>query len=181
MDTAAARDILGVGPGASAAELRAAYRARLRLAHPDLQGRDGGTATVVAAYRVLRDAEPADPVAPVAPVPATAAVVVDGDTVTAELPAGDLLALLVDAGDTIGEVAYVDRLSGLVEVVVDIPDHGACSVVWTLEGRATGITGQEVGSTTAWCTVEPLGGGPAPPAAVVAALLADGLRAVAGR
>ena len=48
---------------------------------------------------------------------------------------------------------------------------GAC---WTLQGRATGVT-------EAWCTVEPLGGGPPPPTEVVTELLADGLRSVSGR
>jgi hypothetical protein len=170
VDVATARAVLGVGPGATADELRAAYRDRLRAAHPDLQGRDAGTAEVVAAYRLLRepDAEPAPAEEP--PV----AVVVDGDTVTADLPAGDLFALLLEAGHALGEVSYVDAQAGLLEVVVEVEGHGACSVLLTLQGRAAG-------HTEAWCTVEPLAGGPAPPAETVAALLADGLRSIAGR
>jgi len=171
VDVETARAVLGVGPAASPAELRAAYRARLRAAHPDLHGGgDAGTAEVVVAFRVLREDAGPVPEVRVEPVPA-AAVVVDGDTVTADLPAGDLFALLVEAGDALGEVSYLDRHGGILEVVVDVPGHGACSVVLTLQTRAAG-------HTEALCTVEPLGGGPAPAADVVAELLADGLRAV---
>ncbi len=163
MNPDAARSLLGVGRNASASELRAAYRARLRAAHPDVRGHDAGTAEVVAAYRALRDLTPEpDPPAP------TASVVVRGDTVVADLPLGDLFALVVEAGEAMGEVSYADPDAGLLEVVVDVAGFGACSVVLTLEGG------------TASCTVEPLGGGPSPSPAAVAQLLAEGLRAVGG-
>lgn len=171
MDVATARRVLGVDAAATAEALRAAYHERLRAAHPDLRGHDAGTAEVVAAYRLLRTVEP-QPEPEV--LPATVAVVVEGDTVTAELPAGDLFALLVEAGHAIGHVAYVDARVGLLEVVVEVVGYGACSVLWTLQGRA-------LGTTEAWCTVEPLGGGPAPPVEVVTELLAGGLRAVTGQ
>ena len=158
MDVDAARALLGVGPRASAAELRVAYRSRLRAAHPDLHGSDAGTEQVVAAYRLLRDL-PAEP--------PPAAVVVEGDTVVADLPPGDLFALLAEAAGAVGHVSYADPGAGLLEVVVSVPGFGACSVVVTLA------------ESTAWCTVEPLGGGPAPEPATVAALLAEGLRRVA--
>jgi hypothetical protein len=158
MDADAARALLGVGAGATRAELRAAYRDRLRAAHPDVVGHDAGTADVVAAFRALRDLP--------APEPA-AAVVVRGDTVVADLPPGDLFSLLAEAAEVVGEVAYADPAAGLLEVVAHLHGFGACSVVLTLEG------------STAWCTAEPLGTGPAPEPVVVAALLAEGLRRVA--
>jgi hypothetical protein len=123
---------------------------------------------VVAAYRLLRDLPP---VPAVPAVPEAVAVVVEGDTVSAELPAGDLFALLVEAADHLGHIAYVDARVGLLEVIVELGGYGACSVVWTLQGRGTGVT-------EAWCTVEPLAGGPPPPVDVVAELLASGLRVV---
>lgn len=169
MDVAAARALLGVAPGAGPDELRAAYRTRLRAAHPDLRGEDAGTAEVVTAYRLLRDLPPAPPAPPVAVEVAT--VVVEGDTVSAELPAGDLFALLLEAAEHIGHIAYVDARVGLLEVIVEIAGYGACSVVWTLQGRGTGVT-------EAWCSVEPLGGGPPPPVDAVTELLASGLRRV---
>ena len=169
MDAAAARAVLGVDASVTADQLRDAYRARLRAAHPDLRGHDAGTEDVVRAYRVLRDLPPEPP--PPLLLPDTVAVVVEGDTVVADLPAGDLFALLVEAAEHLGHVAYVDARVGLLEVVVEVPGYGACSVLWTLQGRATGVT-------EAWCTVEPLGGGPAPPTEVVTELLARALRSV---
>jgi hypothetical protein len=166
VDADAARAVLGVAPGATATDLRAAYRQRLRAAHPDLAGRDAGTAEIVAAYRLLRDLPPPAPVA--VEVPAVDPVVVDRDTIVADLPAGDLFELVVDAASTIGEVSYADGAAGLLEVVVEIDGFGACSVVVTLRDG------------TAWCTVEPLGTGPAPPPDVVAARLAEGFRSIAG-
>jgi hypothetical protein len=176
VDVAAARAVLGVDADATPDEVRAAYRARLRAAHPDLRGVDAGTAEVVTAYRVLRDSELVpEPEAAVAHVEDTVGVVVDGDTVVADLPAGDLFALLMEAGDRIGEVSYVDAHAGLLEVVVDVAGYGACSVVLTLQGRAGGD-----GTTEAWCTAEALSGRPAPPTGVITELLAEGLRSVAG-
>jgi hypothetical protein len=97
------------------------------------------------------------------------AVTVDGDTVAADLPAGDLFAMLHEVGHRIGDVSFVDRQSGLLEVVVTFEGYGPCSVLLTLQGRALGVT-------EAFCTVEPLAGGPSPPAEAVAELLASGLR-----
>jgi hypothetical protein len=169
VDAATARAILGVAAAASAEELRAAYRARLRASHPDLhEGDDAGTTEVVEAYRLLADLPPE-----LVPAPAPVAVVVDGDTVTADLPSGDLFLLLVDAAETIGEVSYLDPRAGLLEVVVDVEGYGACSVVLTLQGRAAG------GATEAWATVEPLSGWRKPPVDAITGLLAEALGNVA--
>jgi hypothetical protein len=181
VDPAQARSLLGVGPGTGPDELRAAYRRALRRTHPDLHGGDGGpTREVVAAYESLLLAVPPGPPAPVPPVPPVPPagdadaphVVVDGDTVAAELPAGDLFAMLEEVGHRLGDVAYVDRAAGLLEVVVTFAGYGACSVLLTLQGRAAGLT-------EAFCTVEPLAGGPSPPTDAVAELLGEALRAVA--
>lgn len=206
VDLRDARALLGVGEGAGPAELRAAFRARLRATHPDLQGRDRGTAEVVAAYRLLTAALAAAPArgaataAPAAgggaapprraapgaagaagataagPVPA-GGVVVRGATVVADLPAGDLVDLLVEAGEAIGHVAHVDRRSGTVEIVADVAGAGTCSVLVELQERGAGPGAPAVAA----CTAEPLGGGPPPDPVTVAALLADGLAAVTGR
>lgn len=161
MDIGDARAVLGVAASASASEVRAAYWARLRAAHPDHNaGRDAGTAEVVAAYRALRDAPPE------LPAPSPSAVVVHGDTVTADLPPGDLFGLVVQAADALGHLAYVDAHAGVVEVAVELAGYGACSVVLKLDPA------QHV----ATCTVELLGGGLPPPPDVVAEVLADGLR-----
>jgi hypothetical protein len=170
VDLGEACAVLGVEPGAPAPELRAAYRRALLDAHPDVRGGTGDeTRRVVAAYELLRDAPPVPPATRSGPAPL---VTVDGDTVAADLPAGDLFAMLLNVGDRIGDVGYVDRENDLLEMLVTIEGYGACSVVLTLQGRATGVT-------EASCTVEPLAGGPPPPAALVAELLASGLRSLA--
>ena len=92
--------------------------------------------------------------------------------IASPVPAGDLFPMLVEVGHRLGEVAYVDDLAGILEVVVTFAGYGACSIGLTLQGRANG-------TTEASCTVEPLGSGPSPPADAVAELLAAGLRTVA--
>jgi hypothetical protein len=173
VDAAEARAVLGVAGDAPAAELRAAYRRALRRHHPDVGGTARETEAAVEAYRVLRDAPPELHHIPESPAPteAEAWVVVDGDTVAAELPAGDLFALLVEAGGALGQISYADPQAGLLEIVVELPGSGACSVVLNLQGRGNGLT-------EAWCTVEPLGGGPPPSTGEIAELLASGLRRV---
>jgi hypothetical protein len=180
VDATAARRVLGVAPGVTGDELRAAYRAALRRSHPDLIGpgraAERATAGVVEAYRLLAaevTAGPGPDPAPAWPEPpgeGGVAVVVEGDTVIADLPAGDLFPVLVDVAERIGDVTHVEPESGLLEFLVDVPGAGPCSVLLSLQGRATGVT-------EAWCTVEPLGGGPPPPADEIATLLAAGMRA----
>ena len=165
--------------------MRAAYRAALRRTHPDVaaagQASDRATAEIVEAYRLLSaTSETADRPPPsstsTAPPPTPApsasetAVTVEGDTVTADLPAGDLYPLLLDVAERLGEVTHVEPESGLLEFLVELPGRGTCSVLLTLQGRGSGIT-------EAWCTVEPLRGGAPPPADEVATLLAAGMRA----
>jgi hypothetical protein len=171
MDAATARAVLRVGDGVVDDELRHAYRAALRRSHPDLGGRARDVQQVIDAYRTLLD-EPipaAPPPAPPATAVDVAAVTVDGDTVAAELPAGDLFPMLLEVAHGLGQVAYVDDLAGILEIVVTFEGYGACSVVLTLQGRGTG-------TTEASCTVEALGPGPTPPPDAVAELLAEGLR-----
>lgn len=167
MDADIARAVLRVGPAVAGDELRHAYREALRRSHPDLGGRDRDVQQVVDAYRALVDA-PGEPVPPPVAVE-VAAVTVDGDTVAAELPAGDLFPMLLEVAHGLGQVAYVDDLAGILEIVVTFEGYGACSVVLTLQGRGTG-------TTEAFCTVEALGPGPTPPPDAVAELLAEGLR-----
>ena len=171
MEAADARTVLGVGPMVDADGLRHAYREGLRRSHPDLGGTDADVQAVVDAYRTLVDAPVEAPPPPAAPAVdlEPSAVTVDGDTVAAELPAGDLFPMLIEVGHGIGEVAYVDQQAGILEIVVTFEGYGACSVVLTLQGRGTG-------TTEAFCTVEALGPGPTPPADAVAELLAGGLR-----
>jgi hypothetical protein len=104
-------------------------------------------------------------------VPAGAVTAI-GDTIALALPRREAFFALLEAGHGLGEVAYVDPAAGLLETVVVFEDFPVCSVVITLEGPLAN------GTTEACCTVEALTGGRPPPAAGVAALIADRLRAL---
>jgi hypothetical protein len=178
VDVVEARRLLDVDPAVGPEELRAAFRRALRRTHPDLHGGDGAEARrVLDAYELLADqplpSAPPPPAPPAPPAPSDL-VSVEGDTVSAELPAGDLFEMLVVVGDRIGDITYVDADAGLLEILLQVAGHGPCSVVLSLQGRGLGLT-------EAMCTVEPVGSWPAPPPEAVAAVLADGLRAVSER
>jgi hypothetical protein len=173
-----ARRTLGVAPGATVEAVRAAFRRLVLERHPDHAGATGTgeTARLIEAYRVLRGAprpapRPPVPSAPVVPEPVdrrgTAGVRVEGDTVFVDRPASEVWALLREAADGLGEIAYVDRSAALLEIVVEFVDWPVSSVVCSLQGRATG--------TEIWCTVAALGTGEPPPAAGVARLVAERL------
>lgn len=88
----------------------------------------------------------------------------DGDTIGVGAPPNETLMLLVEAAYRLGEISYLDRSAGLLEIVVEFIEAPTSSVLLSLQGRATGIT--EV-----FCTVEPLSGGKSPPADAVTRLL----------
>jgi hypothetical protein len=174
LDVPAARAALGLGPQPTWDEVRVAYRARIRRAHPDRAGgnaeqaaalngayatllqarRDGTLAQVAAAH------EPAE-----APASAAPSEVLDGDTVHLHLPPDEAFVRLLDAADQIGDVTYVDRSCAIFEALVAVEGEGACSLVVTIQGRANG--------TDAFCTLEAIEHVASPPVRhVVEALVA---------
>lgn len=180
MEVAEACRVLGVRAGASADEVRSAFRQLLHRHHPDRAGRVGTETTtkLIAAYRVLRGGAPVPPAqlpepapepAPPAPAPPPIPVWTEGDTVVVALPAYETYRRLIDASHHLGEVAYIDPSAPLLEVIVEFIDYPVCSVVMTLQGRSNS-------TTEAFVTVEALGGDPAPPADAVAALIAERIR-----
>ena len=137
-----ARRALGVGPGATADELRRAWRRLVRESHPDVAppGTDaaGRTARINAAYTLLR----ADGGPPPAPEPAVAR----GDSgllVFAGSPTPTYLRLL-EAAHRLGDVTHVDLDGGLLEVLVDDPTVGTCSVLVDVASRPDGTTAAAV-------------------------------------
>jgi len=184
VNRAEAAGILGVDPDAPREETRAAFRALIRAHHPDRVG-GGAAATadstrLIEAYRLLRstppDPPPAATPAPGPPPPTRRSGTpvdarVDGDSILVAADPTTVMVALVEAGHALGEITYLDRSSGLVEVMLQVQEEGdarpaACSLVATLQGRLDAV---EV-----FFTVERLDGHPAPPVApIVAAVAAE--------
>lgn len=186
MDRAEAAGLLGVDVDASPQEARAAFRTLIRDHHPDRAGPDAtdASARLIEAHRVLRTAgpdpaaraEPAGPAGPVAPAgPVDARVA--GDSLLVDAEPAVVMARLVEAGHALGEVTYLDRATGIVEVLLQLPDPDderlvAVSLVASLQGRLDAV---EV-----FCTVERLDGHPSPPIGPIVSALAAEVRLGSG-
>lgn len=193
VDRREAARVLGVGPAATPEEARLAFRALIRDRHPDRAGETAtaSAARLIEAHRVLRAGPPSPgpgdggreghgrsgaPSPDPTPRPGDdAAGPVDvrqaGDSLLVDADPATVMVRLVEAGHALGEITYLDRASGFVEVLLQVqePDAvapAAVSLVASLQGRAEAV---EV-----FCTVERLDGHPAPPVApIVAALAAE--------
>jgi len=174
-----------VAPDASPGDARAAFRDLIRRRHPD---RAGAAATVesarlIEAHRILRAPWDRTTVASPPPSPPRRSAGppvdarVDGDTLLVHADPTTVMARLVEAGHALGEVTYLDRVSGLLEVLLQVHDDGderpaACSLVASLQGRLDAV---EV-----FCTVERLDGHRGPPVAPLVAALAAEMGAPVG-
>lgn len=175
-----ARALLGVSSD-EPAELRAAYRRRLRSVHPDLNpSMDAAEATrqLNAAYRLLLQStaaevldETARSATPTASAPTTRPAgprrdvrVLDDCTIAVQGARDEVLDALVDVADVLGELVYLDVHSGLVEVVVEFVDEPTSTVTMSMQGRADG-------TVEVFCSVEPLSGGDGPPLDAVTRLV----------
>ena len=158
MDVTEARSVLGVARGDGWDAVRAAYRRRIRAAHPDTQGvaSTPEAARLNEAYAVLSRAKrsgrldappPSPPPEPPPEPPPVGLALVGNDTILLAAPPDEAFALLLEAGHRIGEVSYVDRSCAIFEVVVR-QDGETCSLLVTLQGRAHG--------TEAFLTLEAL-------------------------
>jgi hypothetical protein len=188
---------LGIEPTRDLAEVRSAYLARLHRVHPDKSGGDPAeandrTIALTTAYRVVvdlggeaatttDDASEADlpGAAPTVPVATARTVVVpiamvEDDTIAVALPPDATYGLVVEAAHHLGEVTHIEPSSGLLQVVLEFVEAPPCSLLVTLQGRATGVT-------EAFCTVESLDAQPAPPIDAVVALLLEEMVAVSAR
>jgi hypothetical protein len=187
MDPDEAARVLGVAPGTDPATLRSAYRRLIRARHPDRAGHDhtAAAARIIEAYAVLRKTStpPPAPAPPstTAPSPDAGddgtggrpiATALGEDTVVVVGPADLALRLLLDAAHDLGEVTYVDRSAGLVQMVVAFQGGPVCLLLVTMRRRGH--------RTEVHLDVDSLDTTPAPPVAAVVALLADTIRERAG-
>ncbi len=184
MHTDEARRLLGVAADAEPDQVRVAYRRLVREQHPDRNTSADATERTIeltTAYRLLVDA-PVDAgasdaaetrtVEPEPPLLDLSIDLVDDTTIALGAPGDETLFLLSETAHRLGEITYLDPAAGLIEVIVEFVEAPTSSVVFTLQGRATGVT-------DVFCTVEPLSGGEAPPVDAVTRLVFDTVAAVA--
>lgn len=91
------------------------------------------------------------------------------DTIAMSAPAEEAFMAVLDAAHDLGEIGYLDRTAGLIEVIVEFVEAPTSSVLFSFQGRANG-------TTEVFCTVEPLSGGDAPPTDAVTRLVLQTLR-----
>ncbi len=189
MELAEAWDVLGVAPGSDSAGVRARYLSALVSTHPDRS--DAADATLATArlneaYRIVQAALTAPQVMPHGRFdtraqdrpprrrPSVSVSMIDDDTIAVEAPMGEAFALMVEVGHELGEVDHVEPGSAMISIVVEFLDIGVCQVLFTLQGRATGVT--EV-----WCTADGLDRTAAPPIDAVTRLVLDTMLRVSRR
>jgi hypothetical protein len=168
-------------------EIRRAYRARMRTAHPDVSTDAPRAAVATAARlnaafalleRVYRRGEqppaappppPAPRAKPAPPQPPVDLAVVDDDALALVAPPDEVFLRLAVALDEIGDLTYADSNAGYLEALVA---DGAGQLVVSLQGRAH--------ATEAFFTLEPMGTAPVPPIDQIVRALAYRLRAATG-
>ncbi len=163
--------MLGLPAGAPWGEVRAAYLRLVREHHPDTASdlaeagrRTVLTAQITEAYAVLHEGR--DPGDQSAPEPERVArrapwrfadALDDSRRVLLDVPFDHAFVALLEVAHLIGAVSYVDRGSGVLEVIVTPLPTQATSLIVYLE------PGEEPGVTEAVFGAEPLGSHPPAP------------------
>jgi hypothetical protein len=155
--------VLDLPPTTSWADIKGAYRTRIRAAHPDVTGGSAAAAAhlneafalLERIYRRGLDPGPASaaPRTPPVAVPDDLAAL-DDDSLALEAPHEEVFLRLHAAIDELGTVTYADPEAGYLEGLLEGP-LGPSQLVVSLQGRAQ--------ATEAFFTLEPLGAHPAPP------------------
>lgn len=170
-----ARSVLGVAADTSPRALRDAFLAQVRAHHPDTTDHPHGagerTATIISAYRLLRDLPPA-PTDPLAPPPgpteppATIEVITE-EAVWVGVEAPAVVGVLFDVADELGDVSYVDRSGGLIQLTVRPPAGPTCWFTISVHARP--------GGTVLVATLESIEAQPTPPAGPLVVALAEAM------
>lgn len=159
---------LGLDAGARADDINRAYRALIRQAHPDTGGNTAVAARITEAYHWLQRASVQSLPPPRPPQEDLPAPVTDDDSVALLLPPGDVFLRLVEAGHKLGEVSYIDRDAGIVQVTFTADNGVVCQLA------ATVVSGGSVdsrGDARVEFTLDPLASGEPPPICRVVAHL----------
>jgi hypothetical protein len=176
MDLDDALGTLGLDRSTTWAEIRRAYRARMREVHPDVTAGPGAAAARVnAAFAVLepvyrrglpppppppRPARPPEPDAKDPPLER-----MDDDGLVLVAPPDEVFLRLATVIDEIGAVTYADPDLGYLEAVVG---DGTGQLVVSLQGRAH--------ATEAFFTLEPMDARPVPALETIVRQIAARLR-----
>lgn len=154
---------LGLDAGAKPDDINRAYRALIRQAHPDAGGSTAVAARITEAYHWLQRAgtqaakssKPAPP-----PKPQPSATGNDDDSTTLLLPPGDVFLRLVEAGHQLGEVSYIDRDAGIVQVTFTADNGVVCQLAATVVSESSKSRREDA---RVEFTLDPLASGEAPP------------------
>ena len=151
---------LGLEKGARADDINRAYRALIRQAHPDAGGSTAVAARITEAYHWLQRAGTQSPPPPRPPQPDQPSPVTTDDSMTLLLPPGDVFIRLVEAGHQLGEVSYIDRDAGIVQVTFTADNGVVCQLAATV---VAGGSATSRGDARVEFTLDPLASGLAPP------------------
>lgn len=160
MDRERALRTLGLEKGARADDINRAYRALIRQAHPDAGGSTAVAARITEAYHWLQRAGTQSPSPPRPPQPDQPSPVTTDDSMTLLLPPGDVFIRLVEAGHQLGEVSYIDRDAGMVQVTFTADNGVVCQLAATV---VSGGSATSRGDARVEFTLDPLASGKAPP------------------
>ncbi len=163
MDRERALRTLGLEKGAQADDVNRAYRALIRQAHPDAGGSTAVAARITEAYHWLQRAGVEPPQVPTPPPPSQPdppATAKADDSYALRLPPGDIFARLVEAGHQLGEVSYIDRDAGIVQVTFTAHNGVVCQLAATVVSMPSRASR---GEARVEFTLDPLASGEAPP------------------
>jgi hypothetical protein len=189
MDFDDALALLGLDRSTDWPAVRGAYRAAMRVAHPDVASGDAEAARRInEAFALLEPVFRRGAPAPLPPEPAPVVRPappsrpgrhridlselddldvrrVDDDGLALVAPADEVFYRLLEALHDLGDVVYADPEGNYLEALVH---GGAAQLAVSLQGRAD--------ATEAFFTLESLRGAPVPPIDVVVRAIADRLR-----
>ncbi len=140
--------LLGLTSGASEVEIRTAFRAQVLVLHPDHAGAvsTDNTLVLLDAYRIaLAHADSSGSAAvenrtdvpPTPPVPSRAAPVwlADRDTIALACSHEEAFVRVLDVGQSLGAITYLDRQGELIEVLLRTNLGDTVSLVISFQGR----------------------------------------------
>ena len=101
--------------------------------------------------------------------------VIADDTIELDLPTDLAAQFLHNAAHSVGEIIYLERSSGLMQLLVHFEDEPLCQIILDIQGRAAR------GTTEVFCSVASMDDRPPPPIEAVTEFIATQLAAAIPR